>query len=318
MIDYKGTKIVGVDMGYGNMKTAKTHFPTALREYPDKPAFPGDLLIFDGKYYKIGESRKAFIISKTDDDDFYILTIAAIAAECLVNKVYTGNICIAAGLPVSYVKSQRGELKDYLTRSKRLIFEYCGRQFDLNIVGCKVYPQGYPAVLSHMNDLVGTNMIADIGNGTINIMNIRDKKVDETKCVTVRLGVSVLLTMCENILMEYFGKCPQPEVIEDFFIRGTSDMTSEYTAVLEKTAHEYCVKIFDTLSQYGYDPDFMKLYAVGGGGKIFKRYSGVDPDRVVYIDDICAAAKGFEKAALRTMKAEDKRAAENGKENGNG
>ena len=45
MIDYKGTKIVGVDMGYGNMKTAKTHFPTALREYPDKPTFPGDLLM---------------------------------------------------------------------------------------------------------------------------------------------------------------------------------------------------------------------------------------------------------------------------------
>ena len=42
------------------------------------------------------------------------------------------------------------------------IITYCGRQFDLNIVGCKVYPQGYPAVLSHMNDLVGTNMIADI------------------------------------------------------------------------------------------------------------------------------------------------------------
>jgi hypothetical protein len=57
---------------------------------------------------------------------------------------------------------------------------------------------------------------------------------------------------------------------------------------------------------------------LGSKAKIFNRYSGVDPDRVVYIDDICAAAKGFEKAALRTMKAEDKRAAENGKENGNG
>ena len=58
MIDYKGTKIVGVDMGYGNMKTAKTHFPTALREYPDKPTFPGDLLILTGNTTRSGRAAK--------------------------------------------------------------------------------------------------------------------------------------------------------------------------------------------------------------------------------------------------------------------
>lgn len=57
---------------------------------------------------------------------------------------------------------------------------------------------------------------------------------------------------------------------------------------------------------------------MGGGGKIFKKYSGIDPDRIVYIEDICAAAKGFEKAALASLKAEEKKAAAAVKEDGNG
>ena len=105
MISYKNFNIVGVDMGYGNMKTARTHFPTALKEYADKPTFAADLLHFNNRYYKIGENRKPFVISKTEDDDFYLLTVAAVGAECLANKVFKGNIYLAAGLPISYVKS---------------------------------------------------------------------------------------------------------------------------------------------------------------------------------------------------------------------
>ena len=42
--------IIGVDMGYGNMKTASCHFPTGIEKYDSKPGFAGDFLEFDGNY----------------------------------------------------------------------------------------------------------------------------------------------------------------------------------------------------------------------------------------------------------------------------
>ena len=77
MIKYNGKLyIIGVDMGYGNMKTASCHFPTGIEKYDSKPGFAGDFLELDGNYYKIGEGHKFFIADKTLDNEYYILTLA--------------------------------------------------------------------------------------------------------------------------------------------------------------------------------------------------------------------------------------------------
>ena len=90
MIKYNGKLyIIGVDMGYGNMKTASCHFPTGIEKYDSKPGFAGDFLEFDGNYYKIGEGHKFFIADKTLDNEYYILTLAAIAKECHTKLLYT-------------------------------------------------------------------------------------------------------------------------------------------------------------------------------------------------------------------------------------
>ena len=47
--------IVGVDAGYGNMKTANTIFPTGLAAMDTKPYFDGDILHYNGRWYRIGE-----------------------------------------------------------------------------------------------------------------------------------------------------------------------------------------------------------------------------------------------------------------------
>ena len=36
--------IVGIDQGYGNMKTANTLFPTAITAFDTAPVFQGDVL----------------------------------------------------------------------------------------------------------------------------------------------------------------------------------------------------------------------------------------------------------------------------------
>ena len=40
--------IIGVDNGYGNMKTAHTVFPTGILHHTGEPVFKNDLLFYEG------------------------------------------------------------------------------------------------------------------------------------------------------------------------------------------------------------------------------------------------------------------------------
>ena len=71
--------VIGIDHGYGNMKTANCCFKTGLLPYDAEPLFTGDMLVYGGKYYLIGEGHKEFFPDKIRDEDYYVLTLVAIA-----------------------------------------------------------------------------------------------------------------------------------------------------------------------------------------------------------------------------------------------
>ena len=58
MRELKNTKIIAVDHGYGNMKTANTVTPTGIKAYETEPIFTGNILEYNGIYYRIGEGTK--------------------------------------------------------------------------------------------------------------------------------------------------------------------------------------------------------------------------------------------------------------------
>ena len=73
------TKIIGIDHGYGNMKTANCCFPTGITDFEHEPLFTADMLVYGGRYFIIGEGHKEFAPDKIKDEDYYVLTLAAIA-----------------------------------------------------------------------------------------------------------------------------------------------------------------------------------------------------------------------------------------------
>ena len=64
MRELRNTKIIAVDHGYGNMKTANTVTPTGIKAYETEPIFTGNILEYNGIYYRIGEGHKEFIPDK--------------------------------------------------------------------------------------------------------------------------------------------------------------------------------------------------------------------------------------------------------------
>lgn len=297
MKQYGNTMVVGIDHGYGNIKTANTVTPTGLVAYTTPPAFDSNVLHVDGMYYRIGEGHKAFVSDKTADNDFYLLTLAAIAKELEIAGISMANVHVAAGLPLTWVKTQRETFRRYMLQNESVQFEYNGTSYKVNITGCSVFPQGYTAVTDRLSEMNGMNMVADIGNGTMNIMQIVNRKPVESKCHTEKIGAEQCMIACRNAVMDEYGVKVDDSIITEIMMNGNAPISEKYLDCIVKKISEYFTEIMDALHRYEYDSGLMKLYVVGGGSCIFKNFGRYDKSRVIVIDDICATAKGYESLA---------------------
>ena len=297
-----GIKIIGTDLGYGNCKGANTVLHSGIISYDTEPVFQGNILEYNNKFYRVGEGHKSFLADKSMDDDFYILNLAVIARELQRVGVYDAKVYLATGLPLTWVRTQRDSFRAYLTKNKEVQFRLNGKEFHIKFTGCSVYPQGYPAIVERIGELKGTNVLADIGNGTMNILYIQNKKPVESKSWTEKLGVNQLIIKARNTIMDNFGIKIDEGIIEQYIRFAKVDIPDKYEQILHKTAVDYTNDIFETLKSYEYDSDLMKLYIIGGGGCIIKNFGIYDKERVEIISDICATVKGYEYLAFMQLR----------------
>lgn len=299
-----GIKIIGTDLGYGNGKSANTVTPTGIFTYDTEPIFQGNILEYNNKFYRIGEGHKEFIADKSLDDDFYILNLAVIARELQRVGIYKAKVYLATGLPLTWVRTQRESFRAYLMKNKIVDFKFNDADFHIEFVGCSIYPQGYPAIAERIGEFKGTNILADIGNGTMNVLYIQNKKPVESKSWTEKLGVNQLIIKAKNVVMDNFGTVIDESIIEQYIRFGKADISEKYAEILQENSVEYASDIFSTLRKYEYNPELMKLYIIGGGGCIVKNFAEYDKDRVEIIGDICATAKGYEYLSYLQFKKE--------------
>ncbi len=63
---YNNKVIICIDHGYGNIKTANHVFKTGVMTSETEPLFTKNLLVYDGRYYTIGEGHKEFTAELSD------------------------------------------------------------------------------------------------------------------------------------------------------------------------------------------------------------------------------------------------------------
>lgn len=297
MKDFKNKVIIGIDHGYGNIKTANHIFKTGVMEYDAEPLFTNDMLVYGGKYYTIGEGHKEFKAEKQNDDDYYVLTLAAIAMELDDNDLTEADVFIAAGLPLTWTSGQKAEFAAYLTKNERVTFVFRKVRYRIRIVGAKIYPQGYAAVAEFAAKMKGVNMVADIGNGTMNTLTIINGAPQQGRMFTEKFGTH----QCTLAVREQFMRQTRREIddaiIEEVLINGKANLSDDDLSIIKVTVTEYVNDIFRRLREHGYDAKSTMLYVTGGGGCLIKNFYDYDKSRVFFVDDICAAAKGYEHMA---------------------
>lgn len=293
--------VIGIDHGYGNMKTANCCFPTGVIKSDAEPTFVTDLLIRNGKYYSVGVGHKEFTADKFNDEDYYVLTLAAIARELRREKVCEADVFIAAGLPLTWVSEQKKDFKKYLLQNSEVSFTFRNTEYRIKIVGAEIYPQGFAAVAERLSNFNGVNMLCDIGNGTMNLLRIVNKKPDAQRMFTEKYGTHQCALLIREQMMKLHHTALDDAIITEILKKGTADIDDEYLSTVIKTTKEYVAGIFRKLREHEYDSKLMKLYVVGGGRCLIRNFADYDVNRVIINEDICATAKGYEYMALVTL-----------------
>ena len=97
----KNTIAIGIDHGWSQIKTVNTDvFTSGVKEITTMPALYDNVLEYEGKYYKIGGERLEVKENKVLDENFYLLTLAAIAKELEYRCKRNAHILLAVGLPI--------------------------------------------------------------------------------------------------------------------------------------------------------------------------------------------------------------------------
>ena len=143
MIKFNDTYIIGIDHGYGNLKTANTVTSSGVKVYDYEPPFKKDVLEYDGKYICIGDNHKFFVDDKTADIDNYYLTLYGIAQELSLAGITDSHVHLAVGLPLMWYSEQRESFAEYLRQNEYVEFVYNGKTYHIHIDSISVYPQRY-------------------------------------------------------------------------------------------------------------------------------------------------------------------------------
>ena len=301
MIKYNETYIIGIDHGYGNLKTTNTVTASGVKVHDIEPPFKKDILEYDGKYICIGENHKSFTADKTTDMDNYYLTLYGIAHELSLAGITDSHVHLAVGLPLMWYSEQRESFAEYLRQNEYVEFGYNGKTYHIHIDSVSVYPQGYCAVYDKLRDMDGVNMIADIGNGTMNILKVIDHKCIIDSCRTEKLGVEKCVIKIRNAVMNKFHEEIDESIIRKFFKDEEQELPEEYRKVMENCTADYCSDILAALYSNEYNSKLMKLYVVGGGAIVMSNHNA-NPPNTTFITDICANAKGYEFQSKRNLR----------------
>lgn len=268
-----------------------------------EPLFTKDMLVWNGKYYLIGEGHKEFLSDKIRDDDYYALTLVAIAKELSAENITEATVHIAAGLPLTWTAGQKESFKSYLTKYDEVAFTWQHTEYKIRISGASIYPQGYAAVAEFGSTMSGVNMVADIGNGTMNVLYMIDGRPQSGKMFTEKFGTYQCTLAVRELFMQKTQREVSDYIIDEVLCEGTVNIVQSDMKIIKSAVSDYVKDIFRRLREHGYDENTMTLYVTGGGGCLVKNFYKFDKERVKFVDDICAAAKGFEYMAELQMKS---------------
>ena len=294
------TITVGIDHGYAAMKTKHFSFPTGLIGYEYEPYTQNDVLEYDGRYYVVGSGRQPLQKDKTLTEDYYLLTLAAIAKELEHRGAdTTAAVHLAVGLPLtSFGRDKKKFRKDLLRDSQPVPFRYEGISYIVTVVEVSLFPQGYAAVLTQRELLDEPSIIvADIGGWTVDLMRLDDRIPNAATCRSLELGMIRCLDEIAEQIRRNLGLSMTAAQIESVLCGETNSVDNNAKNIIHREAGAYVRRLLSAITESGLDTRAMPTIFLGGGAALLKRHVSATDGlcRPLILDDVCLNAKGYER-----------------------
>ena len=299
--------IVGVDHGYAAMKTAHFSFPSGLVAYEHEPYTLKDVLEYGGKFYVVGSGRQALQKNKTQTEDYYLLTLAAIAKELSFRHAEpAAEIHLAAGLPLTSFGREKNAFRDYLLRDGRTVsFRYEGQDYSITIRKVSLFPQGYAAVLTQSILLDEPSVIvADIGGWTVDLMRLDNRIPNASTCRSLELGMIRCLDEIGEQIRRTLGLSMTAAQMESVLRGDAVHINEDARKIIDRQADAYVHRLLSAITESGLDTRAMPAVFLGGGAALTA--FAVQSSLTMY-PSTPKAMSGWQSGSQRTMSSNKKR-----------
>ncbi len=308
------TLCIGVDPGNGFFKTRSAVIKTGVAEYKEAPPIETPYTVRIGKnYYVCNSGRGPLKRDKTIDETYWYLTLAGIGAELKNRKIVipTGerqDIILAAGLPLTYPKEDRLLMRKYLMRGQ-VNFWFERTHYKINIKDVMIFPQGYAAIMTQINDFMNEPIvnIVDIGSWTVDVLTLNRGIPNMDRARSLEYGV----TRCIDEIIEQVRRKTKKSITQEQIeaVLWPSDeinikIPDNICDEIKYQAGKYIANVVNKLIEAGFDVFSVYTVFIGGGAYLVEQYfNQADLFYPLYIPDVKSNALGNEIAAEAAIKA---------------
>ena len=292
---------IGIDHGYYAIKTRHFSFPAGISEYSHEPYTLQNTLEYGGKFFVCGTGRQPILRNKMENDNYYLLTLAAIAkeikqrgekAECSVN--------LAAGLPLAGFGREKKPFREYLLRSSQPVcFKFEGIPYKVTIEDVKLFPQGYSAIAIDP-ELIQNEpsvLLMDIGGWTVDLMRLDNGVPNASTCRSLELGMIRCIDETKEQIRRDVGLSVTDAQVERVLAGKACSMDEDARSIIQKQGRLYTERLLSAAMESGFDLKAIPVIMLGGGAAVVKGNVSEQDGlcRVFALIDDRVNAEGFER-----------------------
>ena len=293
--------IIGIDHGYAAIKTRHFSFPAGVTAYPHEPYTLQNTLEYGGKFFVCGTGRQPILRNKMENDNYYLLTLAAIAKEIRQRGADPKcSITLAAGLPLAGFGREKKSFREYLLRSSQPVnFKFEGTVYKVTIQDVKLFPQGYSAIALHP-ELIRDEpsvLLMDIGGWTVDPMRLDNGVPNAATCRSLELGMIRCMDEVREQVRRDTGLSVTDAQVECVLSGKACRLDDNACAIIQKQGRLDTERLLSAVMEAGFDLKALPVVMLGGGAAVVKRSVTPQADlcRAIALTDDKVNAEGFER-----------------------
>ena len=294
--------IIGSDHAYYAIKTRHCSFPAGLTCYGShEPYTRQSVLEVDGQFYVCGTGRQPVRCDKTENDTYYLLTLAALAQEIKMRGAPNeSSVKIAAGLPLTSFGRDKPKFRQYLLRSQPVLFRFEGTEYKIAVEDVALFPQGYAALLTDPDLLLDepSLLLMDIGGWTVDLMRIDNARPVAETAHSLEFGMIRCIDAVREQVRRETGLSLTDAQIEQMLAGGPCALGDSVREIVRQQGRAYTERLFALVTEAGFDLRALPTVMLGGGAGIVQRHVGPKDGlcRAMFLPDDKVNAVGFERA----------------------